>query len=163
MAGGVALFWGLSCLAYEALGMALPPWEKFTGNPSGCVLVFPPQTVKSTLLRKVKPKVTAMVSGWAMNAGARFSYQVDEAFPLSDHADYGELLELLSLTKPETILATHGNSAGFAQNLRQRGWNAWSLAGTDQMELVLETLYTDAESEKMVWKWKPVATEGEVA
>ena len=125
-------------LAYEALGMALPPWEKFTGNPSGCVLVFPPQTVKSTLLRKVKPKVTAMVSGWALNAGARFSYQVDEAFPLSDHADYGELLELLSLTNPETILATHGNSAGFAQDLRQRGWNAWSLAGTDQMELGLE-------------------------
>jgi hypothetical protein len=25
------------------------------------------------------------------------------------------------------------------------------------MELVLETLYTDAESEKLVWKWKPVA------
>ena len=25
------------------------------------------------------------------------------------------------------------------------------------MELVLETLYADAESEKMVWKWKPVA------
>ena len=24
------------------------------------------------------------------------------------------------------------------------------------MELVLETLYTDAESEKLVWKWKPV-------
>ena len=25
------------------------------------------------------------------------------------------------------------------------------------MELVLETLHTDAESEKMIWKWKPVA------
>jgi hypothetical protein len=26
-----------------------------------------------------------------------------------------------------------------------------------EMELVLETLYTDADSEKLVWKWKPVA------
>lgn len=121
--------------AYETLGVTLPPWEKFTGDPSGCVLVFPPQTVKSTQLRKVKPKVTAMVSGWAVNAGARFSYQVDEAFPLSDHADYRELLQLLELVKPATILTTHGNSADFARDLRGRGWNAWSLAGTDQMEL----------------------------
>ena len=26
-----------------------------------------------------------------------------------------------------------------------------------EMELVLDTLYTDAESEKLIWKWKPVA------
>jgi uncharacterized protein len=25
-----------------------------------------------------------------------------------------------------------------------------------EMELVLDTLYTDAESEKLIWKWKPV-------
>jgi DNA ligase-1 len=123
--------------AYEALGIALPEWEKFTGEAQGRVLVFPPQTIKSTLLRKVKHKVAAMVSGWAINAGARFSYQVDEAFPLSDHADYAELLELPVLVKPETILTTHGNSAEFARDLRERGWNAWSLAGTDQMELGL--------------------------
>jgi len=121
--------------AYEILGMVLPPWEKYTGDPEGRVLVFPPQTVKSTLLRKVKHKVTAMVSGWAVNAGARFSYQVDHAFPLSDHADYAELLELAALVKPDTIWTTHGNSAEFARDLRERGWNAWSLTGTDQMEL----------------------------
>ena len=123
--------------AYEALGGTLPPWEKYAGDPSGRVLVFPPQTVRSTQLRKVKNKVSAMVSGWAMNAGSRFAYQTDEAFPLSDHADYAELLELLVLVKPETVLTTHGNSAEFARDLRERGWNAWSLAGTDQMELGL--------------------------
>jgi uncharacterized OB-fold protein len=26
-----------------------------------------------------------------------------------------------------------------------------------EMELVLDTLYADAESEKLIWKWKPVA------
>ncbi len=126
-------------LAYEALGVQLPPWEKYAGDPDGRVLVFPPQAVKSTLLRKVKTRVTAMVSGWAVNAAARFSYQVDEAFPLSDHADYAELLELGTLTKPETVLTTHGNSAEFAVDLRRRGWNAWSLAGSDQLELGILT------------------------
>ena len=121
--------------AYETLGVILPPWEKYAGDPSGRVLVFPPQTVRSTLLRKVKNKVSAMVSGWAINAGARFAYQTDEAFPLSDHADYAELLALLDLVRPDTVLATHGNSGEFARDLRGRGWNAWSLAGSDQMEL----------------------------
>ncbi len=123
--------------AYEALGVVLPPWEPYAGDPSGRVLVFPPQTVKSTLLRKVKNKVSAMVSGWAVNAGARFSYQTDEAFPLSDHADYAGLLELVRAVHPDTTLATHGNSAEFARDLRERGWNAWSLAGSDQLELGL--------------------------
>lgn len=123
--------------AYEQLGVRLPPWTKFSGDAEGKVLVFPPSTVRSTLLRKIKNKATAMVSGWAMNAGARFSYQMDEAFPLSDHADWPELLELLSLTNPATVLATHGNSAEFATALRRRGVNAWSLGGSDQMELIL--------------------------
>ncbi len=137
--------------AYETLGVALPPWEKYAGDPAGRVLVFPPQTVKSTLLRKVKNKVSAMVSGWAMNAGARFSYQTDDAFPLSDHADYSELLALLDLVKPETVWATHGNSAEFARDLRERGWNAWSLAGSDQMELGFAAPASEAppESESM--------------
>jgi DNA ligase-1 len=76
--------------ACEALGIVLPAWEKYAGEYQGRVLVFPPQMVKSTLLGKIKNKLTAMVSGWAVNAGARFSYRVDSAFPLSDHADYAE-------------------------------------------------------------------------
>jgi DNA ligase-1 len=42
---------------------------------------------------------------------------------------------LLTLVKPELVLTTHGNSAEFSRDLRERGWNAWSLAGSDQMEL----------------------------
>ncbi|RYD31806.1 MAG: ATP-dependent DNA ligase, partial [Verrucomicrobiaceae bacterium] len=128
----------------EQLGVTLPPWEKYTGDSAGRVLVFPPNTVRSTLLRKIKNKVTAMVSGWAMNAGARFSYQVDEVFPLSDHADFPELLKFIELTNPGTILATHGNSAEFAALLRRRGLNAWSLGGNDQMELTLSLDTEDA-------------------
>ncbi|MES2707793.1 MAG: ATP-dependent DNA ligase [Verrucomicrobiota bacterium] len=132
--------------AYRELGVELPPWTKYEGRDAeGKVLVFPPNTVRSTLLRKIKNKITAMVSGWAINAGARFSWQVDEAFPLSDHADWPELLELISLTNPKTILATHGNSAEFAAALRRRGLNAWSLGGNDQMELSLNLDAEDAD------------------
>ena len=32
----------------------------------------------------------------------------------------------------------------------------------DEVELVLETLYEDDDSEFVVWKWKPIAAEGRV-
>lgn len=37
-----------------------------------------------------------------------------------------------------------------------RGVEVTDLKVGQEMELVLDTLYTDAESEKMIWKWKPV-------
>ena len=37
------------------------------------------------------------------------------------------------------------------------GVEVTDLKGGQAMELVLDTLYTDDESEKMIWKWKPVA------
>ncbi len=121
--------------AYQSLGVPLPPWELYRGDPRGRVLVFPPQSASA--LHPIAPKLTALLSGWALSPAARFSYHVDAAFPLSDHADYPELLELLELTRPHTVLATHGDSAAFTRDLRQRGWNAWSLAGSDQLELSL--------------------------
>ena len=38
-----------------------------------------------------------------------------------------------------------------------RGVEVTDLKVGQEMELVLDTLYTDAESEKRIWKWKPVA------
>lgn len=38
-----------------------------------------------------------------------------------------------------------------------RGIEVTDLKVGQEMELVLDTLYADAESEKMIWKWKPVA------
>lgn len=122
---------------YEALGWPLPPWKILTENTAGSVLVVPPSAVRSQALRRRKRLVTAMVSGWAINAGARYQYQCDEAFALSDHADWPDLLRLVELVAPQQIFTTHGPAAEFAHALRERGWNAWSLAGSDQMELDL--------------------------
>ena len=38
-----------------------------------------------------------------------------------------------------------------------KGVDVTDLKVGQEMELVLDTLYTDAESEKLIWKWKPVA------
>src|SRR5205807_7376057 len=64
-------------------------------------------------------------------------YQVDAAFPLSDHADYTDLIRYVELVKPERVLTLHGFAAEFARDLRERGIEAWALSEENQMELVL--------------------------
>ncbi len=76
----------------------------------------------------------AMVSGWGLDAGARFRYGVDEVFPLSDHADYPDLMRLVERVAPKRVLTLHGFAREFAADLRRVGVEAWSLAGGDQLE-----------------------------
>src|SRR5205814_3140854 len=64
-------------------------------------------------------------------------YQVDAAFPLSDHADYTDLLRYVELVQPKRVLTLHGFAAEFARDLRERGIEAWALSEENQMELVL--------------------------
>jgi len=60
---------------------------------------------------------------------------VDEVFPLSDHADYPELLETVAQVQPRRVLTVHGYTREFAADLRRRGYEAWALAQDDQLEL----------------------------
>jgi len=135
--------------SYESLGWQLPPWEEVKPGMEGRVLVVPPSAARGQWLRRRRRVVTAMVSGWALQGGARFQYQCDEVFALSDHADFPDLLRLVEMVKPQRIYATHGPAAEFSQLLRGLGWEAWSLQGSDQMELSLADAGGDAEAEGM--------------
>ena len=126
------------CQVYEELGVTFPAYSKFQGpQDAGKVIVLPPQMVRNQQIRRMKRTVTAMLSGWGMNAGAKFQSQTDEVFPLSDHADYPDLMRLVEIVKPQLVLTTHGYAAEFARDFRQRSHHAWSLQGRDQLELSL--------------------------
>jgi DNA ligase-1 len=105
--------------------------------PPGHVVIAPPNAVRSKLLRAVGNRRVAMLSGWAMVPGATFRYRVDEAIPLSDHADYPGLMECIQRVRPKKILTVHGYTREFAAELRLRGYDAWSASGNDQLELAL--------------------------
>lgn len=122
---------------YEELGYPMPPWEVLRASTefAGKVVVAPPSAIRSQQLRRVKPRVTAMVSGWGIDPAARFRYQVDEVFPLSDHAGYDDLLRYVGLVDPAVVLTLHGFATEFARDLRSRGREAWSLTGQNQLEL----------------------------
>ena len=67
------------------------------------------------MLEKIGRKRVAMISGWAVDPNAIYRYQVDAAFPLSDHADYNDLLRYVELVRPKRVLTLHGFAAS---NLR---------------------------------------------
>ncbi|MDP0491464.1 MAG: ATP-dependent DNA ligase [Verrucomicrobiota bacterium JB023] len=112
--------------------------DRYEGQlPAGHVLVAPPNAVRSKQIRSLKNRRVAMLSGWAMSPGAKYRYQTDEAYPLSDHADYPALLETVQRVRPRRIYTIHGYTREFAATLRHHGFEAWSFTGDDQIELPL--------------------------
>ncbi|MFZ4765881.1 MAG: MBL fold metallo-hydrolase RNA specificity domain-containing protein [Roseimicrobium sp.] len=121
---------------YHACGYSFPKHRVFEPtDAAGHALVLPP---KSRQHYASIPKLrTVMLSGWALTKGAKYRYGVDELLPLSDHADYHELLECVAQVAPTRIFTVHGYTTNFARDLRQRGHEAWSLVKDEQMELPL--------------------------
>src|SRR6266576_18882 len=78
-----------------------------------------------------------MISGLSTDPIAVYRYQVDAAFPLSDHADYNDLVRYVDLVQPRRVFTLHGFAAEFARDLRERGIEAWALTEENQMELSL--------------------------
>jgi DNA ligase 1 len=100
----------------------------------GHVLIAPPSVKGSRMLSAIKKKRVAMLTGWSMTPGAVHRYQVDAAFPLSDHAGYDDLLKYVELVRPQRVLTLHGYASEFARDLRERGVEAWSLVSPNQLE-----------------------------
>ncbi len=124
---------------YARLQPACPPYRLL--DPAACaghVVIVPPSAIRSQAIRRIRPQRSAVLTGWAMQAGARFRYQVDQAFPLSDHADYGDLLRYVEMVRPRQVWTLHGYASEFSRDLRERGHEAWTLLREDQMDLPLE-------------------------
>ena len=121
---------------YEELGVTFPSFELFDPiRAEGCVIICPPQVAGSSFLRKISRPRTAVITGWAMDPSAIYRYQCDAAFPLSDHADYVDLLEFVERVAPKKVLTLHGFATEFAEVLRQRGIEAWAIDRVNQLEL----------------------------
>jgi ATP-dependent DNA ligase I len=125
---------------YEQNGQKFCEYLRYRANDvAGKVLICPPSANRSRMLEKIPRKRVAMISGWAVEPNAIYRYQVDAAFPLSDHADYDDLLRYVDLVKPKRVFTLHGFAGHFARDLRARGIEAWALTEENQMELTLGT------------------------
>jgi len=125
---------------YEQLGQLFCKYVRYKpAEVMGKVLVCPPSANRSPMLEKISRKRVALLSGWAVDPNAIYRYQVDAAFPLSDHADYDDLLRYVDLVQPKRVLTVHGFASEFARDLRQRGMEAWALSEENQMEFALSS------------------------
>jgi putative mRNA 3-end processing factor len=108
---------------YESFGVDLGRHECLTPGTSrvepGWAVVVPPGTRLHRLPRQIRFAVT----GWAVDAGARYRLGVDHAIPLSDHADFDGLVEAVARVAPRIVYCTHG-PATFVDRLLDFGYNA---------------------------------------
>jgi Cft2 family RNA processing exonuclease len=129
----------------EELGVRFPPHRRLEDASSlagegvagdrPCVLIAPPGAARGRALQAIRHRRTAYVSGWGIDRSAAYRHGVDACFPLSDHADYPDLLEYVRLTGARRILTLHGFDVEFARDLRLLGYDAQSLAAPVQLSL----------------------------
>jgi Cft2 family RNA processing exonuclease len=112
---------------YEEFGVKFENYERYeAGNLKGKVLITPPWTRKHKMVQEISHKKIAFLTGWGIDNGAKYSYGVDEVFPLSDHADFKELLEYAKESNPQKIYVVHGFKE-FVEHLKKLGFDAEEL------------------------------------
>jgi Cft2 family RNA processing exonuclease len=119
------------CEAYRKLGVnpgKLLAWDDSHDEQPAAVLTpphksaLPPGHLLQSGGRAIR-RIKIAVTGWAAQPGYARANGYDYAFPISDHADYDELWQLIEMVQPKTILCTHGDDS-FVQDLRKCGLNA---------------------------------------
>ena len=105
------------------------PYEKYDREHlRGRVLITPPGCRKQPMITNIERRYVIMLTGWALHKSAPYMYRgVDLVLPLSDHADYDELVHLARASGAERIITMHG-APKFAAHLRELGLNAEHLA-----------------------------------
>ena len=98
------------------------------------VIVAPPQVARSNFVNRFNKRLCVMMSGWALLKGAEYRYGVDCVLPMSDHADFDELMELIEIVKPKRVLTLHGFPE-FVDTLRSRGIRADLAKPDPQLQL----------------------------
>lgn len=118
---------GVDLGGYELLNPVASPGVPAAAPSSlkGKVVLCPPH-LKKTVTASLGRCRTVMLTGWAIDPSARYRYGVDELIGLSDHADFGELLEYVERAGPRVVYTLHGDHA-FAGHLRKSGVEAYHL------------------------------------
>ena len=120
---------GIDLGAYEVWGRQASLFgHRFTTELRGKALIVPPHMTAD--VRRVPRRETVALTGWALH-GTR---DADHGLPLSDHADFRELVSVAEQSRAGVIYVTNC-SRRFAEELRRRGIRAEFLSGKTQMRL----------------------------
>jgi Cft2 family RNA processing exonuclease len=110
---------------YREFGVSFPgcePYEK--GAVKGKALVVPPSFRGHPMVTALKARRLVLASGWALLDASYDRFDADRLVPLSDHADWDELLRIVELSGARRVYTTHGFASTLAHVLQARGLDA---------------------------------------
>lgn len=87
---------------------------------AGDVAILPTSAARSAATDQLVNRTNAVkagFSGWAIDDGYRYQGGYDVTFPLSDHCDFPELLDLVSAVDPEIVYTHHGSADRLAREI----------------------------------------------
>jgi putative mRNA 3-end processing factor len=120
---------GIDLGAYEVWGRQSSLFgHRSTTDLRGKAVIVPPHLTRE--IRGIARGETIALTGWAL----RGTRDADHGLPLSDHADFNELIAFAERCRAGVIYVTHG-SRRFAEELRRRGIRAEFLRRKPQMRL----------------------------
>jgi putative mRNA 3-end processing factor len=124
------------CEVHERLGHTFPGpgrWTRYKkGEVGDRVLMTTPSTRKTAMVQKLPSKRICYLTGWAYHPGAFNIYKdCDLVLPLSDHADFSELVRTATESGARKVYTVHG-PASFSAHLRSLGIDAEHLADHPQ-------------------------------
>lgn len=120
---------------YQQCGVDLGDVQPFDPQQAaGAVIVTLPKQMPGFRLPGIVQPESIALTGWAVDPATRFKWKVDHALPLSDHADYDELMQAAAAVDARRIFCTHG-PAEFVDHLRAAGFDARPVTGSYQTRL----------------------------
>jgi Cft2 family RNA processing exonuclease len=124
------------CRLHVQLGHPFPGpgiWTSYKrGEVGRRVLLTTPSTRKTAMVQGLAKKRICYLTGWAYHPGAHNIYKgCDLVLPLSDHADYEELVRTARESSARRIYTVHGPES-FSERLRALGLPAEHLGAHPQ-------------------------------
>lgn len=121
---------------YRRHGVELPECAPLDGPVApGTAVIWPPHLRDRSAMNGLGRRRTAMLTGWAVERGARYRYRCDAVFPLSDHCGYDDLFRYVELSGAREIYTVFGFAGDFAAQLQLRGVAAYSVYEATQLAL----------------------------
>ena len=116
--------------AYLDVDFGAEPYRDDTTLRDGDALVLPMTSGRIDWVDRLADDagaVKAGFSGWAAESSFKFRGDFDITFPLSDHCDFRELIDLVTAVDPERVYTQHGSPAVLADHLTDVGYDATAL------------------------------------
>lgn len=109
---------------YEEAGCELGDYRPYTGRPiPGCVVIVPPKPITPGVLPGAVHVEKFRVTGWAFDPRRKRNAPNEHWIPLSDHADFDQLISAVEQVNAKTVFCTHGPKS-FVEELKSRGHDA---------------------------------------